>query len=56
MNPVSSKKDRDAFLRALMMWDRPESELGGQPLTGDDDTDSFIDRLFSSPRAGFLRD
>ncbi len=54
MNPVRNKKDRDAFLRALMIWDRPERQLGGQCLDKDTDTDAIIDRLFTNPSAGFL--
>jgi hypothetical protein len=56
MHPASSKKDRDAFLKALMLWDRPEEQLFGRPLAADTDTDDFIDRLFSSPGRGLLRD
>jgi hypothetical protein len=48
MNPLSSKKDRDTFLKALMLWDRPERDLFGRPLAKDTDTDAFLDRFFSS--------
>lgn len=56
MRPVSSKKDRDAFLKALMLWDRPEDQLFGRPLGADVDTDGFIDRAFSSPSRGIVVD
>ena len=56
MRPVSSKSDRDAFLKALMIWDRPDDQLFGRPLSSDTDTDNFIDRAFSSPARGLIRD
>lgn len=52
MNPISSKKDREAFLKALMIWDRPERELFGRPLAKDTDTDAFLDRFFSASTDG----
>jgi hypothetical protein len=48
LSPVQSKKDRENFLKALMLWDRPERELFGRPLGKDDDTDGLVDRFFSS--------
>jgi len=56
MNPISSKKDRERFLKALMLWDRPENQFGGTPFAEDTDTDAFVDRIFSAPSAGLLRD
>jgi hypothetical protein len=56
MNPVHSKKDRDAFLRALMLWDRPHHELGGKPLALDDDTDAWIETAFSIRVGGVIKD
>ena len=56
MDPVNDRKDRAAFLKALTLWNRPESELYGQCLPRDTDTDALIDRLFSSPARGFIRD
>ena len=56
MDPVRNNKDRQAFLQALMIWDRPENQLGGRPLSADTDTDAFIDRLFTTPAGGFLKD
>jgi hypothetical protein len=50
-NPPKQKK---AFLDALAIWDRPEEQLYGKVLEPDTDTDAFVDRIFSSPRAGFL--
>ena len=56
MNPASSKKDRKVFLDALSLWDRPEEDLYGTPLSKDVDTDSFIDRALGLPSAGVVRD
>lgn len=56
MNPASTKKDRKTFLDALTLWDRPEEELYGQPLSSDCDTDAFVDRAFGIPSAGVIRD
>jgi hypothetical protein len=52
MNPVTSKKDRETFLKSLMLWDRPERDLFGRPLAKDTDTDAFLDRFFTSNTGG----
>ncbi|MFZ9887928.1 MAG: hypothetical protein ACO3JL_10540 [Myxococcota bacterium] len=46
--------DRKVFLDALALWDRPEEQLYGKVLERDLDTDAFVERLFSNPRAGLL--
>lgn len=46
--------DRKSFLDALALWDRPEEQLYGKVLDRDLDTDGFVERLFSNPRAGLL--
>lgn len=40
--------DSFAFHSALSMWDRPEGELGGQPLPRDADVDEFLDDAFDA--------
>ena len=54
MNPASSKKDRETFLKALMLWDRPESQFGGKCIEGDVDIDDFIDGAFALPSRGVV--
>lgn len=56
MTTKSSRQDREAFLKALEMWDRPQHELGFKGLDADCDTDAIIERLFSTPAGGFLKD
>jgi hypothetical protein len=56
MNFEQPKPDREAFLRALKQWDRPEEDFRCKPLDADCDTDAIIDRLFSTPAGGFLKD
>ena len=56
MNPARTKTEKKVFLDALALWDRPEEELFGQPLSADVDTDSFVDRALSLPSAGVMRD
>mgnify|MGYP006196374685 CR=1 FL=1 len=48
------KSDRRTFLDALAIWDRPEEQLYGKVFEHDVDTDAYVDRLFSNPRAGML--
>ena len=56
MNPIANKKDREAFLKSLALWDRPDSEFFGTPLESDVDTDGLVDKLFSTPSGGLLKD
>ena len=57
MNPMKpTAKDRALFLESLAMWDRPEEQLYGRPLSADTDVDAFIDSVLSMPSAGFLKD
>ena len=56
MSSDNSRQDREAFLAALEMWNRPQHELGFKGLDADCDTDAIIDRLFSTPAGGFLKD
>ncbi len=50
------KSDRCIFLDALAIWDRPEEQLYGKVFEKDVDTDAYVDRLFSNPRAGMIID
>jgi hypothetical protein len=54
--PKNRPSERKQFLDALALWDVPEEQLYGKVFDGDVDTDSFIDRAFSLPRAGVLKE
>ena len=47
MNP-KAPTDRETFLAALALYDKPESELHGKPLEADVDVDGFIDEAFGN--------
>jgi|GEM_PF-1926040 len=55
MLPKATQDDRQQFLQALQMWDRPEEQLFGSCLEADVDVDSFIERALTSPSAGKVR-
>lgn len=53
---LKAKTDRRLFLDALAIWDRPEEQLYGKVFERDVDTDSYVERMFASPRGGLLRE
>lgn len=56
MTRKRNHSDRKIFLDALAIWDRPEAQLYGKVFEDDLDTDAIVDRAFTLPSAGFLRD
>lgn len=52
----SHKSERQHFLDALAIWDRPEEQLYGKVFEREVDTDAFVDRALSMPRAGIVLD
>ncbi|MCP4501201.1 MAG: hypothetical protein GY822_14675 [Deltaproteobacteria bacterium] len=55
MLPKKNQDDRQQFLQALEMWDRPSEQLFGSCLEADVDVDSFIEQAFSSPSSGIVK-
>ncbi len=41
-----TKSDRELFVEALELFDRPEAELRQRPLDADEDVDAFVDAAF----------
>ena len=47
--PPRMRTDRELFVEALALWDRPESELYGKVLDDDIDIDSLVQRFLGNP-------